>query len=81
MKRQHAINLLSQCKRELKTRFGVTKLLLFGSTARDTADDESDIDIMVAFDGPVTSKRIFSASKSYPPHKSTPDEAGDPASD
>ena len=30
MKRQHAINLLSQYKRELKTRFGVTKLLLFG---------------------------------------------------
>ena len=59
MKRQHAINLFTQCKQELKTRFGVTKLLLFGSTVRDTADDESDIDILVAFDGPANSKRYF----------------------
>ena len=59
MKRKHTINLLSQCKRELKIRFGVTKLLLFGSTVRDTADDQSDVDIMVTFDGPATSKRYF----------------------
>ncbi|MCI5208278.1 MAG: DNA polymerase subunit beta, partial [Candidatus Electrothrix sp. ATG2] len=48
MKRQHAIKLLTQCKQELKKRFGVNKLLLFGSTVRDTATDESDVDILVA---------------------------------
>lgn len=40
-------------------RFGVTRLALFGSAARDEAGDESDIDILVAFDGPATSKRYF----------------------
>lgn len=59
MKRQHAIKLLTQCKQELKKRFGVTKLLLFGSTVRDTATDASDVDILVSFDGPTNSKRYF----------------------
>ncbi|XOF32738.1 MAG: nucleotidyltransferase family protein [Candidatus Electrothrix sp. YB6] len=59
MKRRHAINLLTQCRQELKNHFGVTKLLLFGSTVRDTATDESDVDILVAFDGPANSKRYF----------------------
>ena len=59
MKRQHAINLLTQYRQELKNSFGVTKLMLFGSTVRDTATDDSDVDILVAFDGPATSKRYF----------------------
>ncbi len=59
MKRQHAIKLLTQCKQELKKRFGVSKLLLFGSTVRDTATAASDVDILVAFDGPTNSKRYF----------------------
>ncbi|MCW5203413.1 nucleotidyltransferase family protein [Desulfobulbus sp. US4] len=59
MKRQHAIKLLTQCKQELQKRFGVSKLLLFGSTVRDTATDASDVDILVAFAGPTNSKRYF----------------------
>lgn len=59
MKRQHVVNLLSQCRSKLKTRFGVTKLLLFGSTVRDTATSDSDVDILVDFDGPATSKQYF----------------------
>jgi predicted nucleotidyltransferase len=59
MKRQQAIRLLAQCKTELKKRFGVSKLLLFGSTVRDTANSDSDVDILVDFDGPATSKRYF----------------------
>lgn len=59
MKRQHAINLLTQCRSKLKTRFGVTKLLLFGSTVRDTATSDSDVDILVDFDGPASSKQYF----------------------
>jgi uncharacterized protein len=34
-------------------------LVLFGSAARDDAVPTSDIDILVAFDGPATSKRYF----------------------
>ncbi len=48
-----------QRKPELQARFGVTRLALFGSTARDTASSGSDVDVLVAFDGPATSKRYF----------------------
>jgi predicted nucleotidyltransferase len=46
-------------KASLSERFGVTDLALFGSTARDTAGEGSDVDILVSFDGPATSKRYF----------------------
>ncbi len=59
MKRKQVLELLSRSKPELQARFGVTRLALFGSTARDTADAKSDVDILVAFDGPATSKRYF----------------------
>lgn len=35
------------------------RLALFGSTARDTATSGSDVDVLVTFDGPATSKRYF----------------------
>jgi len=59
MERQHAIELLARSKPELQARFGVTRLALFGSMARDTATNASDVDILVAFDGPATSRRYF----------------------
>ncbi|MCL7942361.1 nucleotidyltransferase domain-containing protein [Marinobacter sp. ATCH36] len=34
-------------------------MALFGFTARDTATSGSDIDVLVEFDGPATSKRYF----------------------
>jgi predicted nucleotidyltransferase len=43
----------------LKRRFDVADLALFGSTARDTAREDSDIDILVSFDGSATSARYF----------------------
>ena len=59
MERHRALDLLKRSKADLQTRFGVTRLALFGSTARDTATRSSDVDILVAFDGPATSKRYF----------------------
>ena len=59
MNRKDAINTLSKIKPELAGRFGVTRLALFGSTARDAANSKSDVDILVAFDGPATSARYF----------------------
>ncbi|HEB86447.1 MAG TPA: DNA polymerase subunit beta [Gammaproteobacteria bacterium] len=53
------MSLLQAHKAELMERFGVVDLALFGSTARDTAGSESDIDILVAFDAPATSSRYF----------------------
>lgn len=43
----------------LRQDFGVKALALFGSMARDQAREESDIDILVSFDGPATSGRYF----------------------
>jgi uncharacterized protein len=59
MNRSRVLELLAQSKPILATRYGVTRLALFGSTARDTARSNSDIDILVAFDGPATSERYF----------------------
>ena len=43
----------------LKQRFGVTHLALFGSTARNAATTNSDVDILVSFDGAATSQSYF----------------------
>ena len=59
MKRNNALALLRTIKPILAQQFGVTQLALFGSTARDEARDNSDLDIMVRFDGPATSARYF----------------------
>jgi len=56
MSRTQTLELLSRHKTRLAERFGVTSLALFGSTARGEARDDSDIDILVAFDGPATSE-------------------------
>lgn len=59
MKRSETLKLLTQHKPELMRRFGVIDLALFGSTIRDAAGEDSDVDILVAFDGPATSERYF----------------------
>jgi len=59
MNRARALELLTQSKPMLTARYGVTRLMLFGSTARDAARGDSDIDVLVAFDGPATSERYF----------------------
>lgn len=59
MNRTHVLKLLAGSKPVLAEQFGVTRLALFGSTARDAANDDSDIDILVGYDGPATSQRYF----------------------
>ena len=59
MNRAQVLHLLSQNKAALADRFGLSSLALFGSTARDTAGPNSDIDILVSFNGPATSDRYF----------------------
>lgn len=59
MKKSKVLTILARLKPELEKRFGVTHLALFGSTVRDEARSDSDIDIVVSFDGPATSKRYF----------------------
>ena len=52
LKRAEALAILTKCKPVLARQFGVTHLALFGSTVRDVARSESDIDILVAFHKP-----------------------------
>jgi len=59
MRKDEVLKLLTQHKPELIRRFGITDLALFGSTVRDEARPDSDIDVLVSFDGPATSKRYF----------------------
>jgi len=59
MNRTRALELLAQSKPVLAERYGVTDLALFGSTVRQTARSDSDLDVLVAFDGPATSERYF----------------------
>lgn len=59
MNKKDALAILTRLKPELTHRFGVTKLALFGSTARNEAKPGSDIDVVVAFDRPATSKLYF----------------------
>lgn len=59
MNRSKVLHLLAQNKPALAARFGVLRLALFGSTVRDAAGPDSDVDILVYFDGPATSERYF----------------------
>lgn len=59
MNRATALALLTQIKPRLVERYGVISLALFGSMARDSAGEESDVDVLVRFDGPATSARYF----------------------
>ena len=60
MGRDEVLGLLRKHKATLTRRFGVTDIALFGSFARNENVESSDIDILVRFDGPATSRRYFS---------------------
>lgn len=57
--RTQILALLTRSRPELAARYGVTRLALFGSTARGAAREGSDVDILVAFDGPATARQYF----------------------
>ena len=59
MGRDEVLSLLRAHKSEIMSRFGVAELALFGSVARGQAIERSDVDILVRFDGPATSKQYF----------------------
>jgi uncharacterized protein len=59
MNRDTATQKLAAAKPELQRRFGVTRLALFGSTARGEARPDSDVDVLVAFEEPASAARYF----------------------
>ncbi len=59
MTRDQTLQALTRAKPELARRFGVVRLALFGSMVRNQARADSDVDILVRFDGPATASRYF----------------------
>ena len=59
MNRDETLKLLRAHKATLAQRFGVVDLALFGSIVRSRATGNSDVDVLVSFDSPATSKRYF----------------------
>ncbi|MDE0330557.1 MAG: nucleotidyltransferase family protein [Nitrospinae bacterium] len=61
VKRDEVLKILRAHKATLAERFDVAELALFGSFARDEAAEDSDVDILVRFEGRPTSKGYFGA--------------------
>ena len=59
MNRDEVLNALRAHKTTLVRRFGVAELALFGSTVRDQASLDSDVDILVSFRGTADWRRYF----------------------
>jgi len=59
MKRQQILAALAERRPEVAARFGVKRLSLFGSAARDEMDEGSDVDVLVEFEGPATFRGYF----------------------
>ncbi len=54
MNREQVLSALNRHRVEMRQRFGVKHLALFGSAARDQLQEGSDIDLLVEFEGPPT---------------------------
>ncbi len=52
MRRDQALKKLSEHKDELRDKFGVTSIAIFGSTARDEATPDSDVDTLIEIERP-----------------------------
>lgn len=59
MNREHLLSVLQAHLQELRRQFGVRRLALFGSAARDEMRHGSDVDILVAFEDPPTFDRYM----------------------
>lgn len=59
MDRNEILSRLTVHRSDVERGFGATRLALFGSAARDELRDDSDVDILVAFDGRTTVARYF----------------------
>ncbi len=59
MNRSAILKLLNEHSEQVCKRFGAKRLSLFGSAARDELREDSDIDVLVEFDGPATFDGYF----------------------
>ncbi len=54
MNKEHAMALLAQHRDEIARKLSVNHLALFGSNAIGDAREDSDVDVLVEFEGPAT---------------------------
>ena len=59
MKKNEVLKILQEHLTETQRQFGVKRLALFGSTVRDEAREDSDVDVLVEFEGKADTKRYF----------------------
>lgn len=59
MRKDEALQFFKTHKQEMVDRFGVKRLALFGSTVRDEATQDSDLDVLVEFEGGETYRNYF----------------------
>ena len=59
MNKNEILEILRTHRDELRKRFGVKSLAVFGSVARGEAGPESDVDILVEFEGRATFDRYM----------------------
>ena len=64
IRKSEVLALLREHKLAMAERFGVVDLALFGSTVRDEAGPDSDVDILVSFDRPTQTATSASSSTS-----------------
>ncbi|MEI9477088.1 MAG: nucleotidyltransferase family protein [Deltaproteobacteria bacterium] len=53
MKLNDALKILSEHRKELRVRYAVRSIALFGSVSRNEASETSDVDVLVEFDKPI----------------------------
>jgi predicted nucleotidyltransferase len=54
---------VAECRRELKDRFGITSISVFGSYVRGDQTRKSDLDLLAEFDGVPSLMRIIRAEE------------------
>ena len=59
MNKERILSLLASRREDILVRFGVKKLGVFGSAARDDMRSDSDVDILVEFQGAATFDRYM----------------------
>lgn len=52
MSRQEILHLITQFREERNSEFGIVRIGVFGSVARDSASDGSDVDVVVELSKP-----------------------------
>ena len=50
MNKKFILTRIRDCRQDIRQRFSVKRLSVFGSVVRDEVDDGSDVDVLVVFD-------------------------------